>query len=95
MDRSASEDPKRPESGANILDASSPGDSKKEETTNVADSIEKADGFAQVFPEHKFHIVEVLQKRSHLVGMTGPENLIVCLKPVTEVSRSNVNSRRS
>ena len=37
----------------------------------VADSIEKADGFAQVFPEHKFHIVDVLQKRGHIVGMTG------------------------
>jgi len=24
--------------------------------------IEDADGFAQVFPEQKFHIVEVLQK---------------------------------
>ena len=37
----------------------------------VAESIEKADGFAQVFPEHKFHIVDVLQKRGHIVGMTG------------------------
>ncbi len=34
-------------------------------------SIEKADGFAQVFPEHKFHIVDVLQKHGHIVGMTG------------------------
>ena len=37
----------------------------------MADAIEKADGFAQVFPEHKFHIVDVLQKRGHIVGMTG------------------------
>ena len=37
----------------------------------VAEAIEKADGFAQVFPEHKFHIVDVLQKRGHIVGMTG------------------------
>ncbi len=35
------------------------------------DTIDKADGFAQVFPEHKFHIVDVLQKRGHIVGMTG------------------------
>ena len=28
----------------------------------MTESIEKADGFAQVFPEHKFHIVDVLQK---------------------------------
>jgi H+-transporting ATPase len=57
--------------GTNILDASGLGDSKKNETTEVAESIEKADGFAQVFPEHKFHIVDVLQKRGHMVGMTG------------------------
>ena len=57
--------------GANILDASSLGDSKKQESAEVAESIEKADGFAQVFPEHKFHIVDVLQKRGHMVGMTG------------------------
>ena len=41
------------------------------ETAQAAESIEKADGFAQVFPEHKFHIVDVLQKRGHIVGMTG------------------------
>ncbi len=57
--------------GANILDASSLGDVKREETAAVAESIESADGFAQVFPEHKFHIVDVLQKRGHIVGMTG------------------------
>jgi H+-transporting ATPase len=37
----------------------------------LEDAIEHADGFAQVFPEHKYHIVEVLQKRGHIVGMTG------------------------
>jgi H+-transporting ATPase len=57
--------------GANILDASGLGNVKQEETAPVAESIEKADGFAQVFPEHKFHIVDVLQKRGHIVGMTG------------------------
>ncbi len=57
--------------GAAILDASSLGDSKRKETAETAESIEKADGFAQVFPEHKFHIVDVLQKRGHIVGMTG------------------------
>ena len=36
-----------------------------------AESIEQADGFAQVFPEHKFHIVDVLRQRGHIVGMTG------------------------
>ncbi len=57
--------------GTNILDAAGLGDVKKQESTQVAESIEKADGFAQVFPEHKFHIVDVLQKRGHIVGMTG------------------------
>jgi H+-transporting ATPase len=57
--------------GTNILDASGLGDSKQKETTQSAEAIEKADGFAQVFPEHKFHIVDVLQQRGHIVGMTG------------------------
>ncbi|MEN6358670.1 MAG: plasma-membrane proton-efflux P-type ATPase, partial [Smithella sp.] len=57
--------------GKNILDASGFGDTKHHETAQLADSIEKADGFAQVFPEHKFHIVDVLQKKGHIVGMTG------------------------
>jgi H+-transporting ATPase len=38
---------------------------------DAADQVEKADGFAQVFPEHKFGIVKALQARGHIVGMTG------------------------
>ena len=57
--------------GTNILDASGFGDTKHHETARLAESIETADGFAQVFPEHKFHIVDVLQQRGHIVGMTG------------------------
>jgi H+-transporting ATPase len=67
----ARETAKKLNMGTDILDAGSLGDSKKKETEAVAESIEKADGFAQVFPEHKFHIVDVLQKRGHIVGMTG------------------------
>jgi H+-transporting ATPase len=37
----------------------------------ATDVIEKADGFAQVFPEHKYRIVDLLQKKGHIVGMTG------------------------
>lgn len=37
----------------------------------VASHVEAADGFAQVFPEHKFDIVQVLQDADHIVGMTG------------------------
>src|SRR5471030_2866948 len=67
----AQETAKKLDMGTNILDAAALGGSKKQETSEVAESIEKADGFAQVFPEHKFHIVDVLQKRGHIVGMTG------------------------
>ncbi len=49
--------------GTNILDASGFGDTRHHETAQLAESIENADGFAQVFPEHKFHIVDVLQRR--------------------------------
>ena len=37
----------------------------------VAANIERAEGFAQVFPEHKYAIVKALQERGHIVGMTG------------------------
>jgi len=57
--------------GTNILDATGLGDAKRQETAALSESIEKADGFAQVFPEHKFHIVDALQKLGHIVGMTG------------------------
>ena len=67
----AKETAKKLDMGTNILDAAALGDSEKQETDQVTEEIEKADGFAQVFPEHKFHIVDVLQKKGHLVGMTG------------------------
>lgn len=57
--------------GENILDASILGDAKHKETAQETSDIEGADGFAQVFPEHKFHIVDILQKHGHIVGMTG------------------------
>ncbi|MDD5243278.1 MAG: plasma-membrane proton-efflux P-type ATPase [Syntrophorhabdaceae bacterium] len=57
--------------GTDILDASGFGDTRHHETAQLSESIERADGFAQVFPEHKFHIVDVLQRRGHIVGMTG------------------------
>ena len=47
------------------------GDGKQKETSAQAAAIEQADGFAQVFPEHKFRIIDVLQRHGHIVGMTG------------------------
>jgi H+-transporting ATPase len=37
----------------------------------MAEKIDKADGFARVYPEHKYAIVKALQSRGHLVAMTG------------------------
>jgi H+-transporting ATPase len=54
--------------GNDIRPASEFIDKPDEEAEEV---IEKADGFARVFPEHKFRIVELLQSRGHIVGMTG------------------------
>lgn len=54
-----------------ILDAAVLGGVKEEVADAEATAIEKADGFAQVFPEHKYRIVDVLQKHGHIVGMTG------------------------
>ncbi|KAJ3342797.1 hypothetical protein HDU93_000927 [Gonapodya sp. JEL0774] len=53
-----------------ILDAHKLIDPTKSED-EIADRVEKADGFAQVIPEHKYAVVEYLQKRGKLVGMTG------------------------
>ena len=57
--------------GTNILDATVLRDAKDQRSTQSAAAIEKADGFAQVFPEDKYNIVDVLQKHGHIVGMTG------------------------
>jgi H+-transporting ATPase len=57
--------------GTNVMDASVFDETKQHQGGQLEDAIEQADGFAQVFPEHKYHIVDVLQKRGHIVGMTG------------------------
>jgi H+-transporting ATPase len=57
--------------GTNILDAAALGDTTKKATAQISQEIEKADGFAQVFPEHKFFIVDTQQSSGHIVGMTG------------------------
>jgi H+-transporting ATPase len=57
--------------GTNILDGASLSDSGSDDTAAEIKSVEDADGFAQVFPANKFHIVDILQKHDHIVGMTG------------------------
>ncbi|XP_052174511.1 plasma membrane ATPase 4-like [Diospyros lotus] len=60
--------------GTNMYPSSSLlGQYKDESIANlpVEELIEKADGFAGVFPEHKYEIVKKLQERKHICGMTG------------------------
>ena len=49
---------------AGMLDGAADGD-------DLGARVETTDGFAQVFPEHKYRIVRLLQARGHIVGMTG------------------------
>ncbi|KAG0681354.1 plasma membrane H+-ATPase [Pichia californica] len=39
--------------------------------SELYDFVENADGFAEVFPQHKYNVVEILQERGYLVAMTG------------------------
>ena len=57
--------------GENIVDASIFSETEHYKESQIAKAIDEADGFAEVFPEHKFHIVKVLQNEKHIVGMTG------------------------
>ena len=57
--------------GSNLVVAGGDFGEKDGDSDAFAERVEKADGFAQVFPEHKYRIVKALQARGHLVGMTG------------------------
>ena len=54
--------------GTNILDAATLRGAKSGDSATALKTIESADGYAQVFPEDKFHIVDVLEKHNHIVG---------------------------
>mmetsp|Transcript_826 Transcript_826/g.1342 ORF Transcript_826/g.1342 Transcript_826/m.1342 type:complete len:1022 (-) Transcript_826:133-3198(-) len=54
----------------NILNAESLIQEGKSED-ELARRCQFADGFAQVIPEHKYRVVELLQMRGHVAGMTG------------------------
>jgi H+-transporting ATPase len=55
----------------NILDAEVLTNLQHHQLAQVEETIEQTGGFAQVFPEHKYYIVDVLQRKNHIVGMTG------------------------
>jgi H+-transporting ATPase len=57
--------------GTNMVDAAALRDVPASQLAHLDEEILQADGFGQVFPEDKYHIVEVYQKHGHLVGMTG------------------------
>merc|ERR1712137_359085 len=59
--------------GTNMYPSSTLLGDKNTEITGlpIDELIEKADGFAGVFPEHKYEIVKRLQERKHICGMTG------------------------
>jgi H+-transporting ATPase len=54
-----------------LLNRPLPKGSIKEHESDIIKAIEQANGFAQVFPEDKYFIVDKLQKADHIVGMTG------------------------
>lgn len=43
----------------------------KKHESEIFEIFEKANGFAEVFPEDKYFVVDKLQKANHIVGMTG------------------------
>ena len=64
----AKETAKQVHLGTNIVPASDFWINRIKETERL---VETADGFAEVFPEHKYRIIELLQGKGHIVGMTG------------------------
>ncbi|MFX1274757.1 MAG: plasma-membrane proton-efflux P-type ATPase [Promethearchaeota archaeon] len=54
--------------GDNFVSASTLLDKKGADAVKLA---EEANGFAEVYPEHKYNIVNELQNKGHVVGMTG------------------------
>ncbi|KAF9886655.1 plasma membrane H+-ATPase [Aspergillus nanangensis] len=59
--------------GTNVYDAEGLGLGGKGTMpgSKVYDFVEGADGFAEVFPQHKYNVVDILQQRGYLVAMTG------------------------
>jgi len=57
--------------GTNILAAEVIDSMTVKNRCEIGQNLAQIDGFAQVFPEHKFHIVDLIQQCGHITGMTG------------------------
>ncbi|KAF2183842.1 hypothetical protein K469DRAFT_689600 [Zopfia rhizophila CBS 207.26] len=56
--------------------------------TTQHDLVERADGFAEVFPEHKYQVFETLQQRGHLTAMTGDADCGIAVEGASEVAQA-------
>ncbi|ETN36362.1 plasma membrane ATPase [Cyphellophora europaea CBS 101466] len=59
--------------GTKVYNAEHLGDASNGDMSDseVCGFVEAADGFAEVFPQHKYNVVDTLQRRGFLVAMTG------------------------
>jgi H+-transporting ATPase len=57
--------------GTNIFNAEKLLEGGTASGSEIADFVTAADGFAEVFPVHKYNVVDILQQRGYLVAMTG------------------------
>ena len=59
------------EMGSKILDMKDFTDAEAQSLESAMTMVRESDGFAEVYPEHKYRIVELLQAQDLTVGMTG------------------------
>ena len=59
------------EMGSKILDMKDFTDAESQSLETAMTMVRESDGFAEVYPEHKYRIVELLQAQDLTVGMTG------------------------
>ncbi|QSZ28405.1 plasma-membrane proton-efflux P-type ATPase [Aceticella autotrophica] len=57
--------------GEKIINVSEYREKLKEDPEKAAIIAEESDGFAEVYPQDKYSIVKSLQRKKHIVGMTG------------------------
>lgn len=57
--------------GENIIKVSDFKDFMKENAVKAAEEAQHTDGFAEIYPEDKYAIVQSLQATKHVIGMTG------------------------